>query len=1288
MVSLRRTGVFMPATVEILAIPIGSQLVQTINKRTDPPEPDSKNDFRVLFIFSENVTGLAESDITLSAGTTLVSLTGKHAVWEATLRPPETSGIVTVTVAANATSQGNPRTSKRIRVTTFFPDADAEAPRLLFNHGLSYSWSHQNAAGSNERGIAVTPTRIVIASSGYRGYPSNHNDSYLNFFTHAGVHQPSETFTTRTPGATASAVRKIYQIDYMNEGLIFKSGSSYSRADLVDLEGTLDASHISEGALTHTRLGAMFFSGPALSTQPYTLDVNPIPHELETFARNRSTFANSIAHQDDLLYLLKGYLFSESSKGASFTLMEINASDAPEIRSHLNIKNLSSPGSNFLDIAIYGDTLYLLSRRWTPRGATVTPGVYTLDIRKYRPIAKNTKTTIPPVFVEAGETLDLTQFSPDAERIVFDVGYDKQPHLSINTRNTLSVGSGAHTCFVKLKAINRIDATVTESFGFYLIVLRAAAPVWRDVSELTMRAGSRYDLFQLVPDADSITFRSGSTRLAGSRLSNGVFTIGTVGGVSHFTAQKGSRSSHIAIAIDVIQGTGSNSSAVSGYRVEIAGIDVTSDLVGFPSVSETLDPVVLNEYRVNEASITLRNEKGKYNSDRIGNFWETHGLNTGGFQNAVKIYLAYRDGSEHLHFSGVVNEAFVPIKGATFKINCLDISSRLRKAFVDAFGTLEKWDTLRKQSEADNYEAVYVPEQSLVPMQVGTGQARRHRTDVDISRLELQSEGPTAENTGYMTATAFRTAGGVSDDPLLLRFKGQHRSEDVRFLINQLALNKEVYNTEIDLPGVTVDTPFLLNRGSIAFSVEPTRTTRVPVDWVYDATNDRILILLSNPEVHIADLLVQYDMRGDAYRVLHTFEKGIAVHRIERRNATHYYLLTSAKITQDRSARELPRQTDATGYAYDSAAVGSTIKIYHYTTATGTLTAHVAEDNRFPPQLGIQYHVGFENAHYTDTFEGIVPSYLGAFKWQGTALYYRYAKDSEFGVASVDAAGTTTKMLGQPTSRHQNHLNFAFDINSAGTLYFAYASIGAYEGIEVVSTQRLGSGRGLRSTATLTDNLSGYSIPLQIVVNLQGAQRYTFNDGHVVRITGIDGDGNTQTKTLRGTRSNGQHVIDGKFLRITSVVSGGFYGGDFSITTLPAEGSDLRIERRASDGTATQVLRSSKSFGALTDLDEAGGVFLGVHEALFHNNALYLLVQVGRVDFDEDADAYTPARQKAAGCILYKCNVTAATPALTVIDKWEFATHSACGLTVHDGSVHYVEQPSAATAFKPINPDL
>ena len=64
------------------------------------------------------------------------------------------------------------------------------------------------------------------------------------------------------------------------------------------------------------------------------------------------------------------------------------------------------------------------------------------------------------------------------------------------------------------------------------------------------------------------------------------------------------------------------------------------------------------------------------------------------------------------------------------------------------------------------------------------------------------------------------------------------------------------------------------------------------------------------------------------------------------------------------------------------------------------------------------------------------------------------------------------------------------------------------------------------------------------------------------------------------------------------------------------------------------------------------------------------------------------SRRKSAGMALYRVSTTAANPTLEVIDKWDFVQNAGCGLVVHDGNVHYVEQPRAATAFKPINPDL
>ena len=859
---------------------------------------------------------------------------------------------------------------------------------------------------------------------------------------------------------------------------------------------------------------------------------------------------------------------------------------------------------------------------------------------------------------------------------------------------------------MKLKAINRIDATETESFGFYLIIRRATAPVWRDVSELTMRAGSSYDLFQLV-DADSIAFRSGRPRPTGSSLANGVFTVGTVGGVSHFTARKGSRSSHIEINIDVVQGVGNRSSllqknGVFRYRVEIAGIDVTPDLVGTPSVSETLDPIIINEYRVNEASIVLRNEGGKYNSDLAGNFWETNGLNAGGFQNAVKIYTEhFENGSwvENLLFTGLINESFEPIGDATFKLNCTDISSRLRKALAQDFGTLEKWDALRKQSDEDSFEGTYIPERSLLPMQVGTGIARSDRTELDISRLELPSEGPAEENTAYMTPMELKTAGGFLDANPLLRFKTEHRSEDVRFLINQLATNKEVYNTEIDIPGVTVDKPFLLNRGSVAFSVEPTRTTRLPVDWVVGVesglqTPPTILILLSNPESHISDQLVQYDIDGDSYRVLHTFDKGIAVHRIERRNATNYYILTSAKIQQDRSARQLPRPNDSTGYASDSLAEGSEIKIYHYNSGSQTApTVFVDSDDDYPPQLGIQYPVGFENGLNIDEFEGIRPDYRGAFRWYSNNLYYRYAKDGEFGVARVNTGGTTTKMIGQAVGKSQNHLNFAFDITSTGTIYFVYAIDDANSSTLTIKRRTSGGTestiltdiRGLAAFSDIHSEFGAYlgahevlfhNNQLYILAPMQSADfgedatDTQADPDFIIEIadTGMSGERNVTTSTNLNPTSTRLAPGDDIPIRIdfNSTVSGAaqsdvtVFGGTIQSFSISSDMIDVTI--RPDDLTRHRNIVIDLAENAVTQRNEATRII---------------------VDFGTRR-----SRTKTGGMALYRCNVTAGSPSLTAIDTWDFVHQSGCNLTVHDGAVHFTEQPSAASRFKPINPDL
>ena len=1064
------------ANVEIIPIPIGSQFVQNIGRN----DPDDLNDFPCLLVFDENVTGLTQSGVSVSSGSSIVSVEGEGSVWRVWVRPPQRTGIVTLTIARNAVNEGNPETSKAIRVSTSFPDADAEDLTLLFSHGLT---------GNSRTGIAVTPQHILILQT-QTNFRYSTGRMTLTSFTHAGVAVSGGSINSR---AVTTGVRTL---DFINGDILVGGTLSPYRSDQAKRYNLSFESQelpgIQIAQVTHTRLGITGIQeNHKIRVYPYG-DATPIDFDVPGGIASQSV--SKIAHQGDLLYV---------SNSANLNLLEINTADEIRFLKQINV-DTTAPDS-IKDSSIYGDTLFTLHN----------DHVRTLDIRKYRPTAKNTKTRIDVQIVSEGDTIPLKQFCPDAERIVPDVGFDKPSFLSINANSELTVGSVSNdsTVLVKLKGINRIDATADGSFQFYLVILKDTAPRWRDVAELTMPAGSTYNLFQLV-DADAIEFRSGRTRLAGSRLSNGVFTVGNVGGIAEFTAQKNGRSSHIAININLISSETATTEA-TGYRVEIMGINVTADVLEFPSVSETLDPVIINEYVVNQASVLLENDNGKYNPDLAGNFWAENGLNRGGFENGVKIYTEHVDGSRNLLFAGRIIESFEPFSEGTFQLDCADVSSLLRNARVQNFGTLEKWDVLRRQSDEENFEGVYVPDRAL-PIQPETVAVWADRTELTLSRLELPSEGPVQENTAYASRSDVRTAGGYLPENPIAQFKTQHRSEDIRFLVNQLAVNKGVYNVQLDIPGITLDDPFILNRGSVPFSVENTRVMRLPVDWVHDPSNRRILILLSNPEGHVADRLVQYDLNSDAHRVLYEFDKDVVVHRIVRRNSTNYYILTAKPITQDRSARTLPRSIDSTRYNYDSAAEGSEIKIWHIGLGnpTATLTEHVAADDARPPQLAAHYWVGFENSLYIDEFEGIRPNPYTAFKVYGSHLYYRYATNSEFGVARVDTSGTTAEMIDQAKGAYWNHVNFAFDLNTSGDIFFVYAT-GSASNSSLIVKRRTAAGvestlltdtKALSALTVLDDTGGAYLGALECLI--YGTYLYI-----IAPIQRVDEDSGTYTRS-------------------------------------------------------------------------------------------------------------------------------------------------------------------------------
>ena len=428
----------MPVSMTLQEIPIGSQYVSTIGSNDEA----DKNDFRVRIPLDGNGTGLTLSNITVSAGS-VVAVRGEKSVWEATIRPPTTAQMLTITIAANAFDEGNVETTKDIRVSTSFPDTDAETPTELFDPNVN-----------SINGIAVTPTRILL----------NRLDQDIYRYTHAGTEQTAERL--------AVGQSRLGKIDSINDSVISRSGSNYRRYSLSD--GTLIESYVFSGftrEIVHTAYGvlAMYVSDFGLELLPYGKTAAADVIDIDAIGIG----ANSIAHQDGLIFII------DNAFGApdNYALAKITAEDSVDFVKFLNIEENSSSFSNIRDIAIYRDTLYILE------GASTDRRVYTLDIRPYRPLAKNTKTTIYPIFATNGDTIPLKQYCPDGKEFIFSVGFDKPTFLSINSSNEIAIASNAVTettpVLVRCTGINYIDSA---DFSFYLIIMPALSSTWRTLT--------------------------------------------------------------------------------------------------------------------------------------------------------------------------------------------------------------------------------------------------------------------------------------------------------------------------------------------------------------------------------------------------------------------------------------------------------------------------------------------------------------------------------------------------------------------------------------------------------------------------------------------------------------------------------------------------------------------------------------------------------------------------------------------------------------------------------------
>ena len=1257
----------------------GSQQVKWISD-PDTDFPADENDFQVLFIWDENVTGFSLDDVSLSmvsdTGTAVPTaagdlefvggVSGGGCGYAVTVRPPDLLRIantvehyvLTVTVNANAVNERNPRATRTIRVNRQMRDDDAVT--------RSQFLTAENVFSINPHSIfSRTGTSTTIVERDYNGNTLNtHTGSYATFngSPYYVYRMLNGTLFSQTVRQSPQGMRKV---DLNTNVLFYKIGLtgndvsriSFSRQGLMFVSGSGVADDSSVGFVPFDELESKTDS---VSFSLIADMFNPVKRPGIT-GGIYTNFVQAIADSDNTVYFFAG---SRMGMG------EITGNGRVAFKRYLNIESTATARMRM----IRRNTLYL--------GTSTI--LYTIDITEYRSVLKQTKQHIPPIFASVGERINLKRFSPNATRIVFDVGYEKPDYLSIDSQSRLQISNSitaqTTTTYVALKAINYIDATPDDSFGISLIITRSDRPIWRAIEEITLMPSAVLDLYDLVDDALTITWRSGMPRATGYSISNGLLTVGSASATVYATATNSAGSVHTTFRVNVIAAQDvSQFSDTFRYVVEINGINVTHDLQVAPTIVESLDDISLNEYQVDETQLTLRSnsENGyRYHENTASNFWQANRLNPQGFTETIQISvesLVSGRWRRQQIFSGQIIETQSTAEAVS--ITCVDISVRLRNQAITGQGGQTKWEAVSENIA----EAAYDISPSLTPVQAGTESAWSSDTPLTIHPTQLPREGPFLPNTVRIDGNRLTASGGFYDSPPTVRFKTPPRFEDVCYLLQQLAFtDNESYFVDIDIPFPELDRETILNQGSPSFSVENTTRQRALVDWVYDATNQRILMVFRNLETHVQNMIVQYDLVRSRYRVLRYLPLNVIVHRIERAAANTYYLLTSNGSPQDSSRTPKPNISMETATNWDSGTQGSICQIRQWNAATDTLTTHVSDTHNLRPQPSIHYWLGFENEHYLDTWEGINPDYRGAFKWLNGWLYYRYCNIGEYGVARVNNGRTVQRLIGQSyngkTYHLHHHNNFAFDVNTAGTVYMAHCES---EGrIHVARGQAVLGGV---LPATIFNDLSNVPLPVSLIADEGLAASFIRG----VWASGLDENGDALTSVfITGQNNTLFSRVTQIWGRLSATHNSAFY--DVYATT-PA--NSLVIKRRTADGTTSTIFSQAQFFSEFNGRTHNDGfTTIGVQEALFHNNQLYILAVVAQLkNFGVVRLVDT---QTAAGMALYRCNVTAGSPSLTLIDAWDFVTRGACNLTVHDGEVHYVEHGTGLNQYHAINKDL
>ena len=742
-----------------------------------------------------------------------------------------------------------------------------------------------------------------------------------------------------------------------------------------------------------------------------------------------------------------------------------------------------------------------------------------------------------PIFTTNGGSVDVSKYVEGAERIVWDTDYEPPAYATLSGTNIrISNNAVSEETIVefRLKAFNKRGYTDDGIFKIVVVIQVPEAPAFFDFEGITLDANSTYDVSEMLSGEPADAWSSLQLP-TGASLSGMTLRVGTTGGTARLRATKGSLSTEKAFTIEIDEKlTVDDFSPIFRWRLEIAGIDVTADLLrDTVSVSHNLDPTRVNQKIVDSCSVTLNGRSGHYTALIGDNFWSQNSLNLGGYLEPIKVYVeSYVEDTwkSKLLFSGLILEPNEDIVADTITFNCYDDALKLREVKFSDVGVRKYAQSIA--SETKSYEGIYTLEASFLPIQPESLTA----WDAAGNKLTLsRTKNPqiaTVDGTAYVSPQDIRTRGGLleNEQTPLVRYKPPYFYKNVSFLLRELAKSAGFLNpVDRTVSKPALSAPEFQFKGNLAFNVAETRTMHIPRDWVHH--NNKLYILLSNPHKNYKDMLVEHDLTTSTERVLKEFDESLTTCELATGDGVNFYISVTNSIDLDRSSTPVPRDTFETVRQYDRA-LGANTKIIRYNKNSDTTVDYVQTSHNRRPQVGLKYNVGAGNDLRLNTWEGIVPENRSGFEVYSGDVYFRYIAGSQFGVARATSQNTTENLLGISSGDYDSHINFAFDINRAnGDVYMVYMTGGATN--STLTIQRINSAGTASQVYTRNWNLSQQTDLFADGGAVSGIHEVLYHEGDLYIIAEIQpieiywtGTGSTATRhRIRSSRKGAGAVL-------------------------------------------------------------------------------------------------------------------------------------------------------------------